>query len=451
MQGESVSALFKKNALGMVIAAMAAMLGVVVDGTIISHFYGPESMAAYGLATPVVNLVTVFSGVFSTGTQIVCAQHIGAGNKENANRTFSMCMTATVLLSAAMMAIIYFLKDPICVMLGASGESSHLLPLSSDYLYGLLFSIPSVLLLFEFNGLMRLDNDPNRIIVAVAAMTILDIAFDLMNVFFFGLGMFGMGLATSVSYTIALVIMLLHFTKKDRLFHPTLRGLKLKDLTDIVTAGSSSAVGSASAMLRNRALNGIMLGTVAAVSATAALSVLNTVLNLTSCTMVGVGMTVSMIAGMISGSGNKEDAEELVKTAGKYAVIIGVIMFCILFALAPALAKLFGASHSEEMTAMVRRALRIYSVGCILYAVNTSFITYAQGLRKISISNIFCFLENCVFIVLPALALSGRFDADAVWFAYVITEVLTLLSVFVFMAVRKRGLPFRARDYILMK
>lgn len=451
IQEESISKLFRKNAVGMIIAAMAAMLGIVVDGTLISRFLGEQCMAAYGLVTPVVNLVTVFSGVLSTGTQIVCARHIGANDKEGARRVFSMCMLATIVLSVLMMLVFFFARNPICRLLGATGTSAELLPLSADYLLGLLFSIPAVLLLFEFNGLMRLDNDPNRIIVAVATMTILDIILDLANIFFFKMEMLGMGLATSVSYTIALVIMLLHFTKKDIIFRPTLRHLKASDLSEIVMTGSASAVGSASAMLRNRALNGIMLGTVSAVAATAALSVLNTVMNLTSCTMAGVGMTISMIAGIVSGKKDTEGAKDLVKVSIKCALLVGAVMLVILVAGAPLLARLFTSAENPDMLPLVQRAFRIYGTGMVLYALNTAFINYAQGMRKIGTSNIFCFLENCVFIVLPALLLVESFDSDAVWMAFVITEILTILGVLIFTGVKNKRLPVHAADYTFME
>ncbi|MBQ9414635.1 MAG: hypothetical protein IJU16_05860 [Clostridia bacterium] len=448
---DDIAILFRKNAVGMILAAMAAMLGIIVDGIITGRFLGTQSMAAYGLVTPIVNLIMVFSGVLSSGSQIVCAQRLGAGDKAAARRVFSVCMAATLVLSIILMAALAFFRDGICVLLGAVGESAVLLQPASEYLLGMLFSIPAVLLLFEFNGLMRLDNDPNRIIAAVVTMTVLDIAGDLLNVFVIGGGMFGMGMATSVSYTIAMIIMLFHFCRKDAVFKPSLRGLKWRDLGEILLAGSSSAVGSGAALLRNRALNGIMLASASAVAATAALSVLNTVLNVTSCTMVGVGLTCSMLAGMALGSRDTLAAEALVKVAIKSALIVGGILFLLLFPFAPFIAGFFGDGQSAEMVQLATRGMRIYSIGLVLYALNTSFINYAQGMRRIAISNVVCFLENFVWIVLTALALFGVLDTDAVWVGYVAAEVLTFLTVLGIVGVKKRGFPNKAADYVLMK
>ena len=62
------------------------MVGIVIDGIVIGRFLGPDSMAAYGLVTPVINLATAFSGILATGAQVICAQRLGAGDKQGARK-----------------------------------------------------------------------------------------------------------------------------------------------------------------------------------------------------------------------------------------------------------------------------------------------------------------------------------------------------------------------------
>lgn len=449
--GKIISKLFKKSVISIIAAAIATMIGVVIDGIIIGRFLGTESMAAYGLITPIINLATAFSGILAAGSQVVCAQHLGAGKADRARRAFSMCIVVTAVVAVVMMTIILLFRGNIAVMLGARGKSANLLPLVSDYLLGMLFAFPSVMLLFEFNSLMRLDGDPNRVIVAVVVMTILDVAGDLINAFVLHWGMLGMGLATSVSYFVALVIMLLHFTKKDIIFKFSPMGLKFKDLADILTIGSSSAVGSTSAMLRNTVLNNIMVATVLSGTAVAALGVLNTVYNFTSSTMLGVGLTAAMIAGMILGEQDRSAAQALIKVSVKTAMVVGAVIGVLVFVLADFIAGVFGGSDGQEMVTLAARGLRFYSVSIILYGVNNVFVNYTQGMRRMAISNTLCFLESFVFLVIPAIALSGILQTDAVWLAYIIAEVITIITIVIFAAVKKRGLPSKASDFLFLK
>ena len=449
--GKIISRLFRKSVISIIAAAVATMVGIVIDGIVIGRFLGADSMAAYGLVTPIINLATAFSGILATGAQVICAQRLGAGKADKARRAFSMCMVITVLVSVIMVAAVLIFRDPISMLLGAHGKSAHLLAPTSDYLLGIAFSFPCVLFLFEFNSLMRLDGDANRVIVAVAVMTALDIAGDLVNALVIHGGMLGMGLTTSISYFTALVIMLLHFTKKDIIFKFSLKGLKIKDLGEIIATGSSSAVGSASSMLRNAVLNQIMVATVLSSTAVAALGVVNTVFNFTSSTMLGVAMTTAMIAGMILGEQDRTAAEALVKVTVRASLIVGAVLSAALLIFADFIAGAFGGADGAEMVALASRGLRIYAVSVIFYGFNVAFINYTQGMRRMGLSNIVCFLVNFPFVVLPALALFGILDADAVWWAFIIGELLGLTLIFIMAGVKKHGFPFAARDFLFLK
>ena len=449
--GQIISRLFKKSVISIIAAAIATMVGIVIDGIVIGRFLGPDSMAAYGLVTPVINLATAFSGILATGAQIICAQHLGAGNAQKARRAFSMCMIITVAVSVIMVSVMLIFRNDIAVLLGAHGNSSHLLSQTSDYLLGIVFSFPCVLFLFEFNSLMRLDGDANRVIVAVIVMTVLDIAGDLVNALVIHGGMLGMGITTSISYFAALVIMLLHFTKKDIIFKFSFKGLHIKDLGEIFATGSSSAIGSASSMLRNTVLNQIMVATLLSSTSVAALGIVNTVFNFTSSTMLGVAMTTAMIAGMILGEQDRTAAEALIKITVKTSLVVGGVLTLLLLIFADSIAGAFGSSDGAGMVALASRGLRIYALSILLYGINVSFINYTQGMRRMFMSGAICFLDNFPLIVLPALALFKVLDADAVWWAFLIGESLCLLIICVMAAVRKRGMPYRAKDFLFLK
>lgn len=448
--GKIISKLFRNSVISIIAAAIATMLGIVIDGIIIGRFLGSDSMAAYGLVTPIINLATAFSGILATGAQIICAQYLGAGSKQKARRAFSMCMVITVIISLLMAAGVLIFRYDISRLLGARGNASNLLEPTADYLLGIVFSFPCVLFLFEFNSLMRLDGDANRVVVAVVVMTVLDVAGDLVNALVIHGGMLGMGLTTSISYVAALIIMLLHFTKKDIIFKFSFKGLRIKDLGDIIVTGSSSAVGSASSMLRNAVLNQIMVASIMSSTAVAALGVVNTVFNFTSSTMLGVAMTTAMIAGMILGEQDRVAAESLVKVTMKATLIVGAALTAILMIFADFIAGAFGGADGAQMVAMATKGLRIYALSIFFYGLNVAFINYTQGMRRMVVSDIFCFLVNFPFIVLPALALFGVLDADAVWWSFLIGESINLICIIVYAAIRKRGFPFRAKDYLFL-
>ena len=111
--GAMISKVFKTSLVSMIAAAVAAMLGIVVDGIVIGHFLGPKAMAAYGLATPLVNLANIFSGVLATGGQIICAQRLGAGDAKGARRAFSVCLLAALVISAIVSGVLFLVLSPV--------------------------------------------------------------------------------------------------------------------------------------------------------------------------------------------------------------------------------------------------------------------------------------------------------------------------------------------------
>ena len=457
-----ISKLFRTSVISMIAAAMAAMLGMLIDGIIISAFLGDNCMASYGLIMPVLNLATAIAGVLALGSQVVCAQRLGAGDIKGARSAFSMTMFISLVIAGVMMVIFFFFRDPICVMLGARGNSAHLLRDASDYLMGLLPAFPCVLILLEFNSLMRLDADPNRVIVAVSVMTVLDVTGNMLNALVFHGGMLVMGLTTSLSYFVALVILLFHFRKKDKIFLLTFKGLRLRDLGAILGTGSSSGMGSGSAMLRIAVINQILIATSLSSIAVAAFATVNTVINFVSGTMVGIGMTCAMIAGMILGEQDRTAAEALVRVTVRTVLGVGLVLAAVLLIFADVIAGIFKGNpapdrirEAELAARLAARGLRFYAIAAILYGVNNAFVSYTQGMRRMVLSNVYCFLQNFVYIILPASILAGIIrgenEPDAVWISFIICEVLTSLSIFILAAVQKKGLPREFKDFLFLK
>ena len=449
--GEIIKKLFRSSVTSIIIAAVAAMFGMLIDGIIISKFLGTEPMAAYGIVSPLFSIMTAISGILAAGSQVFCAKYLGAGEPERARRVFSVCMIATVVISAIVIAIVVVFCGPICAAMGAKEQSANLLPLAKAYLYGIAPGIFPVLLLFIFNSLMRLDGDPNRVIWAVVIMTVFDIAGDLLNVFVIHGGMLGMGISTAISYYAALIVLLLHFRKPDIIFHFELKGNSIKDLGGILKTGAPTAAGSICAMVRNTILNLIMVYA-AGSTAVAALSVRNTLNTLFGSILLGVAQTTTMIAGMVYGEEDRTSAKDLMKVSIKYALVIGLTLGIVIFAAAPVLVRFFAANSDDgaKMMELAITAMRIYAFGLPLYGINMVFVNYLQGIDQGVMANLVTILDNLVFVVVIALAFSPMLGSTAVWISYPVGEVLVLLIVF-FSAYRaKRKFPKTADAYLFL-
>ncbi len=449
--GEIIRKLYRRSVTSIIIAAVAASFGMLIDGVVIGKFLGTESMAAYGIVTPLFSIMTAVSGVLATGSQVFCAKHLGEGRVDRARQVFSACMILTVVISVLITAVLFVFCRPICVGLGAKGPAAGLLPLTMGYLYGISPGILPVILLFIFNALMRLDSDPERIIAAVAAMTVCDIAGDLLNALVIHGGMVGMGVSTAVSYWVALVIMLMHFRKKDIIFRASVRDIRREDMLGIFRVGAPNAIGSGSVMVRNLILNLLMVG-IAGSTAVAALSVRNTLNTLFGAILLGASMTTAMIAGMVYGEEDRNSVKDLLSVSLRYTFLMGILLAVLVFAAAPYLVALFtgGKGDPVRMAELAVRAMRVYAFGLPLYGLNMVFVSYLQGIGRLKLANTVSLIDNVIYAVIIALILSPALKTGAVWLSYPIGEALVILTVVLCARRERKQMPCGTEDMLFL-
>lgn len=82
---------------------------------------------------------------------------------------------------------------------------------------------------------------------------------------------------------------------------------------------------------------------------------------------------------------------------------------------------------SPEALNMSIRAVRAYAVGMPLYGLNTIYMNYFQGIGRSRLSSVSGILGEAVFLMSSAWVMSHWFGADAVWYAFPVTQILMLL------------------------
>lgn len=450
-EGGIIRSLYKSTVVSIVISAVAAMFGMLIDGVIICKFLGTDSMSAYGLVTPLFSIITAISGVLAIGAQVTCARHLGEGKADRARHVFSACVLMTVVISLIAIVILLLFCEPLCVAMGAKGNVKEALPLAKDYLYGISFGILPVMMLFVFNSLMRLDGDANQVIAAVVVMTVFDIVGDLLVALVFHAGMVGMGVSTAISYYAAFFVLLLHFRKPDILFRFSLKEIQRSDFAQILRVGAPTAVGSGATMVRNLVLNLTMVN-VGDSEAVAALTVRNTMNTLFGAILLGIGMTTSMIAGMVYGEEDRTSARSLMHVSLRYALFFGVFLAVLAFAAAYPLVMLFAGarSGSVDMVDEAVLAMRIYAFGLPLYGLNMLLVNYLQGIGRLKLANTFSMLDNLVFAAAIALTLSPVLGETAVWISYPVGEALMFLVILAVIIRERKKFPRSTEDLLFL-
>ena len=341
-----ISKMFRGSLLVMILSTITATLGMLVDGIIIGNCLGVDAMAAYGIVSPVFIVSAAVAGIFSAGCQTLCASRMGSGKMKEANGIFSLTCVLGVLVSILLIVLMVPFANPLGTALGASGSAANLLPMVRGYIIGLAIGFPGMILTGSLQPIMQLDGDPSRAFTSVIVMTVVNIACDLVNVFVVHGGMFGMAIATTVSYYAGVVVLWLHFSKKEAFYSFSLKELPWKESGDLIFIGLPTAVSRVCGTLRTLILNRILLHIAGSV-AIAAFSVQSNMNNLFGGVGAGVGMATLLIAGVVVGERDRTSTKGLLKTSLKFGFPLVTACALILFIGAPAFVRMYVSPETE--------------------------------------------------------------------------------------------------------
>ena len=225
-----------------ILLSLSSSVGSMIDGVVIGQFLGVDSIAAFGIINPLMIAFSIIGAIVVAGARNRFTRLLGAGKTEQARKVFSLACTLSAGFAAALMLFLIIFSGQVTSALGASGNNAELLPLARGYLIGISFGLPAMNLVRVLNGFMPLDNDRNLPVISSIALTISDIVMDLAAVLIFHGGTFEMGVATSASYYVALVVLLTHFRKKEAFLRFTFRDLPWKESAEILGKGMPSGV-----------------------------------------------------------------------------------------------------------------------------------------------------------------------------------------------------------------
>ena len=113
-----------KKLLRFVLPSIAMMVFIsvygVVDGFFVSNFAGKTSFAAINLVMPFVMLLGGIGFMVGTGGTALVSKVLGEGDREKANRYFSMMVFLTLLLGVLLTAVGIAAMEPVARFLGAT-------------------------------------------------------------------------------------------------------------------------------------------------------------------------------------------------------------------------------------------------------------------------------------------------------------------------------------------
>lgn len=428
----NIDSLFLKLLPAQIFSNLTASLSGIVNGILVGKYLTSVDMIALGFATPITMINSVVSTIIASGARIVCGQYIGRGEKRKINETFSISIISLLFVGALMSAIGLGLAVPIVKAVGASASS---ISKAAAYIRGISIGIIPTIISPCLMVFLQMENDSNYALVSTVVLAVVNFILTSFALKAGMVGMFEIGLLTSVSQYIVFAMLAVRFIFKKNL--PRLSKTKnYKLLKEITIIGLPNALANFLYTSRNSVLNRYALS-IYGEPAVQALSILNSSCGPFDAFNIGVGSTLLMLLSIYIGEKDREAIKQVIKTSMVYGLIIAFIKVLIIVLGVDKLSMLYGA---DGETALLTRNLYIhYGLTMPINIITVALTNAYQALKRIKFVNIILIFNAFVTPLGYVLLAKNIIGIDAVWSCYWVAEIVSITAMYIAACLHKKG------------
>lgn len=408
----------------------------VVDGFFVSNFAGKTPFSAVNLIMPFLMIVATVGFMFGTGGTALVAKIFGEGDKEKANKYFSLFVYVSFALGVifAILGIVFI--RPISALLGAEGE---LLENCVVYARIILAALPFYVLQLLFQSFFPAAEKPQLGLAVTVLAGVTNMVLDAVLVILLPqeYKLAGAAIATAMSQFVGGVIPLFYFFRKNnsilRLGKTSFDG---KAILKACANGSSEFMSNVSMSIVGMLYN-IQLLKYTGENGVAAYGVMMYVSMIFSAAFIGYSIGVAPVISYHNGAQNYKESKGLLRQSLIMIGVFGVGMVAAAELLALPLSNIFVGYDAELMNLTVS-GFKIFALSFIFmgFAIFSSgfFTALNDGLTSALIS----FLRTLVFQIAAVLLLPLIWEIDGVWISIVVAEVMAAAISAFFLVVKRK-------------
>lgn len=410
----------------------------VIDGLFVSNFVGKTPFAAINLIMPFTMILGGTGFMIGTGGTALVTKVIGEGDREKANRYFTMLIVFAVVAGVALTAVGEAVLEPVARLLGAGKASGAMI--EDCVLYGRIVVGFTLFYMLQniFQSFLAAAEKPNLGLAVTLIAGCANAALDALFIVGFKWGVAGAAVATGIGQLLGGVIPLVYFSKKNgSLLRFTKCRLEIKPILLACGNGSSELMTNVASSVVSMLYN-MQLMKLLGENGVSAYGVLMYVQLIFLAIMIGYTIGSAPIVGYNYGSGNQGELKNLFKKSMIILSASGVILSGLAQALAVPLAKLF-VGYDAELYGLTVHAFRLFSFGFIFSGIAIYSSGFFTALNNGLVSALLSVLRSLVFQVAYVFLLPYLFGVDGIWWATFATELsASVCAAAFFIAYRKR-------------
>ncbi|WP_058308528.1 MATE family efflux transporter [Gracilibacillus massiliensis] len=422
LKRDSVKKVFLKYFFPSLLGMMLMSVNILIDGVFVGNGVGSKGLAGVNLAMPVFSLIFSVALWIGIGGGTIYSIYIGKEEINKARNIFSLAVTSTVVLLLIIGSVGFFNLEKFANVLGANPDTiAHTMDyLKILFLLGWLIALEHLLSVF-----VRNDGSPTLSMVALGTTAIVNIGLNYYMIFILQLGVLGAALATVLASFGGLLILLLHFLKKNSNLRYFSFNWSWRMLRDIFSIGFPSFLTEAGVLVFVASYN-LAVVSLLGTEGVAAFSVINYLHGFMFLSFFGIESALQPMISYYHGAKEKIRIRESVKIGEKASILLGVILLLIGLLAAPLLVSFFGL-ESDNIRDLAIEGIQLFFIAYLFLGFNFVYMTYFQSIGKIRPSIIIILLRSFIFMLLLLWLLPKFFGIIGVWLALPLAEMLVAL------------------------
>ncbi len=426
MTTEPVKSLTRRLAVPSIVSMLVSTVYNIADTWFVSRL-GTQATAAVGISFAIMELISSVGFLFGTGSGTRVGLLLGARDRKGASEMASTAFAYALILSSVLGGMGIVLITPLMRLLGSTDTIQ---PYAETYGRYILLGFPVMALSLVLSAILRSEGKNRLSMIGVGLGSVLNILLDPLFIFVFNGGIGGAALATFLSQTAGLVLMLVFFLSGKTETRLSLSSVRPsgKLLGTILRTGLPSLCRHGAGSVSAACLN-IAAGRCGGDALIAAFSIVSKIVSFILALIKGFTQGAQSIYSYNKGAGKEDRIREAYLYTLRGNILGACVIAAAMYFAAPGIIGLFSKADAETVRYGIT-ALRLHTAGLIFmpYGFAASILLQAVG-ESWKATWLACLPQGicyvpAVFLLAHLFGASGLMLTPMV--AYLLTDLLAL-------------------------
>jgi len=403
----------------------------IVDGFFVSNFTGPIQFAALNLIFPLISIFASVGFMLGTGGNAIVSKTLGEGDKEKANRIFSMLIYTTAVIGFSLSIIGIAIVRPVAIAFAETeqtlnaADKAKLIEYCVLYARIILLALPGFMLQNAFQGFFVTAEKPRLGLYVTIIAGVGNIIFDALFVVVFQWDLAGAAIATALNQVIGGVIPIIYFARKnDSLLRLCKTNFQFKVFVSVCVNGLSELMTNISISIVSILFNAQLM-TYIGIDGVSAYGIMMYIGFIFIGIFIGYSFGCAPIIGYHYGAQNRPELKNVFIKSATSLFVSGIVMTVIAIVFANPLSAIF--VKEQTLLDITAHGLRLYAFGFLVCGFNIFSSSFFTALSNGGISLLISFFRTFVCQIIAVLTLPAILNgADGIWLAVPASELVSL-------------------------